>query len=77
MALEVLYFGSLVDITGLSKQEFKSIADTDLLVQQLQTDYPALRTTKFFIAVNQQMIQSNKALNHGDIVALMPPFSGG
>lgn len=77
MGLEVLYFGSLLDITSCTKQEYEGFANTDLLLQQLLKEYPALQSTKYLIAVNQQMIQGNTVLNNGDKIALMPPFSGG
>ena len=77
MAIKVYFFGSLVDITGNSVSEFQLPPDTDSLNLQLQGMYPALKLTKYFIAVNQQMIQSNQPLLQGDVVAFMPPFSGG
>ena len=77
MAITVYFFGSLVDITGQSKKDLSSISDTNALNLLLQDEYPALIATKYFIAVNQQMIKTNHELNNGDIVALMPPFSGG
>jgi molybdopterin converting factor small subunit len=77
MAITVYFFGSLVDIAGLSKKDFDSLSDTDSLNHHLQKEYPALGSAKYFIAVNQQMIKTNRELNNGDIVALMPPFSGG
>ena len=77
MAITVYFFGSLVDINGQSKKDLNSFSDTDALNLMLQNEYPALIATKYFIAVNQQMIKANHELNNGDIVALMPPFSGG
>lgn len=77
MVITVYFFGSLVDVTGQSKQDFNSLVDTDSLKLHLQKEYPALVSTKYFIAVNQQMIQVNRVLTNGDIVAFMPPFSGG
>jgi molybdopterin converting factor small subunit len=77
MAITIHFFGALVDITGHSKKELNILRDTDSLNLQLQKEYPALVYAKYFIAVNQQMIKVNRELNNGDIVALMPPFSGG
>lgn len=77
MELTVFFFGSLVDITGLAKKVMDLQLDTDSLNIQLQKEYPALLATKYFMAVNQQMIKTNRVLNNGDVVALMPPFSGG
>jgi len=77
MAVTVYFFGSLVDITGQPAKDFNGFADTDSLNRNVQDEYPALVSAKYFIAVNRQMIHSNRALNDGDTVALMPPFSGG
>ena len=77
MELTVFFFGSLVDVTGHAKKVMALQLDTDSLNIQLQKEYPALIATKYFMAVNQQMIKTNRVLNNGDVVALMPPFSGG
>lgn len=77
MTITVYFFGSLVDITSVSKKELPILMDTNSLNLHLQKEYPALVNTKYFIAVNQQMIKANRNLIHGDIVAFIPPFSGG
>lgn len=77
METTVYFFGSLVDVTAKTEQSISGIADTDSLNAALIKLYPALGAKKYFIAVNQKMIQSNRVLINGDIVALMPPFSGG
>jgi molybdopterin converting factor small subunit len=77
MAITVYFFGSLVDITGQSKKDLNILSDTDSLNLLLQKEYPALVSTKYFIALNQRMIKANCELKNGDIVAFMPPFSGG
>lgn len=77
MDIKVYFFGSLVDVTVKSEQDFSGIADTDSLNTALVKMYPALSAKKYFMAVNQKMIQTNQVLINGDVVALMPPFSGG
>jgi len=77
MAIEVLFFGSLVDTTAVSKLLLDDMHDTKTLKAYLEQKYPALRIAKYFEAVNGQMIQNNTSLRPGDTVALMPPFSGG
>ncbi len=77
MSLEVLFFGSLTDITAISSLVAGDLVDTDSVKVFLEEKYPALKTAKYFIAVNQKMIQHNTNLNPGDTIALMPPFSGG
>jgi molybdopterin synthase sulfur carrier subunit len=77
MSVEVLFFGSMKDATDQSSLSLEDMVDTDRLKLLLEEKYPSLKTAKYFIAVNQQMIQGNQHLHPGDIVALMPPFSGG
>lgn len=75
--MELLFFGSLTDATSVGRLIVEDISDTEQLKAYLEERYPALRTAKYFIAVNQQMIQQVHPLQPGDTVAFMPPFSGG
>ena len=77
MAIEVLFFGSLTDATTVHSLVTDDMTDTDALKDFLEEKYSSLKTAKYFIAVNQQMIQHNTILKPGDTLALMPPFSGG
>ena len=77
MAQAILFFGSLTDITSVSSFVGDDLMDTDTVKIFLEEKYPALKQSKYFIAVNQIMIQQNTTLTPGDTVALMPPFSGG
>lgn len=77
MSQEILFFGSLTDATTISSLVADDLVDTDTVKTFLEEKYPALQTAKYFIAVNQQMVQQNTSLKPGDTVALMPPFSGG
>lgn len=77
MAIEILFFGSLTDATATGRLVAEDIADTDQLKDYLMEKYPALCSARYFVAVNQRMIQQKESLQSGDVVALMPPFSGG
>ncbi len=77
MQIELLFFGSLTDVTIVSRLIVENMADTQQLKAYLEERYPALQSAKYFMAVNQQMVQQTHALQPGDVVALMPPFSGG
>lgn len=77
MEVQVLFFGSITDITIVNEVKVASCTDTDSLMAALLQQYPALASKKYFIALNQKMIQTNSPLKSGDTVALMPPFSGG
>ena len=55
----------------------EDITDTDQLKKILIEKHPALTDSKYLIAVNMEIIRGNVKLNPGDVVALLPPFSGG
>ena len=77
MEISVKLFGQIADVAGINSIMIKDIANTDELRQKLQAEYPALLNSKFAIAVNKNIIQSNTVLQEKAEVALLPPFSGG
>lgn len=77
MEIQVIFFGSITDITNTSQLVLSGCGDTQSLMTELIARYPSIANRKYFVAVNQKMIQENTPLKTGDTVALMPPFSGG
>ena len=75
--IEILSFGQLTDITGQNTWQMEDITDTDQLKKILIEKHPALANSKYLLAVNMEVIRGNVKLNPGDVVALLPPFSGG
>lgn len=75
MKVKVLTFGSLTDI--LEKEFHAEARDTDSLTASLTSRYTALDGRKFLVAVNNKIVKKNTALGEQDVVALMPPYSGG
>jgi sulfur-carrier protein len=75
--MKLKVFGQLVDLIGNNCFEVADVNDTDTLIQQLQLKYPALTNSKYRVAVNRNIIQSNTSLQHDAEIALLPPFSGG
>ena len=75
--MKILVFGMLVEDIGNDEVEIEVSADTKSLKEILLNRYPALKTRQFMIAVNQQKINGNIALNPNDEIALIPPFAGG
>ena len=75
--MTIKVFGQLHDIVGSSLIKIENAADTDELIQQLQLKYPALKNSKYKVAVNKNIIQSSTALQQDAEIALLPPFSGG
>ncbi len=77
MAVNVIIFGQLTDITGEQNLVVSDVNDTDQLVTKLNTMFPAMAGSKFIIAVNKQVISENTLLTNNSTIALLPPFSGG
>lgn len=75
--MTVKVFGQLVDIIGSNSFETNDVVNTNELINQLQSKYPALESAKYKIAVNRNIIQASTALQQDAEVALLPPFSGG
>jgi molybdopterin synthase sulfur carrier subunit len=77
MEVKVLFFGVLADVTGINCKhylEVKSIGDLKL---RIQDDFPEVVHYNYRISLNNEIINNDPELNHGDEVALMPPFAGG
>lgn len=75
-AIEVLFFGELTDLTGLNQKKYDAI-DTEQLLKLVLGEYPDLEHKNFQIALNQQLLKEKKELKANDVLALLPPFSGG
>jgi molybdopterin synthase sulfur carrier subunit len=73
--IKIISFGRLKEILN---SDFETESEnTDGLLIQLNERFPELKDLKLRIAVNQKIISENTELNNNDVVALMPPYSGG
>ena len=77
MEINLLAFGQIAEITGKSTWKMTGIKDTNILIKNLEEQFPALVKMKYSIAVNKKVIQENTTINENDTIALLPPFSGG
>lgn len=73
--IKLMSFGRLKEILG-SDLELEAESSEELLIQ-LNEKFPQLKDLKLRIAVNQKIISENTELKNNDVVALMPPYSGG
>lgn len=73
--IKLMSFGRLKEILG-SDLELEAENSEELLIQ-LNEKFPQLKDLKLRIAVNQKIISENTELKNNDVVALMPPYSGG
>jgi molybdopterin synthase sulfur carrier subunit len=77
MQIQVMLFGQLKDVTGVSDILLDDISDTDTLINVLHARYPALADFKYAMAVDKKVIHNNTVLSGNNTIALLPPFSGG
>ncbi len=80
MKLKILFFGITTDLVGASNldleiSEASTVADFKNL---LKKKYPQLENMdSYAIAVNESYATSDLILHRNDIVAIIPPVSGG
>lgn len=77
MKINILAFGQLAEVIGKTEWEMEDVKTTEQLRQTLETKHPEIKTHRYSIAINKNIVHENKTLNQGDVVALLPPFSGG
>ena len=80
MKIEILFFGAAHEMTGSRSMqvEIPDDFDTSALKAMLEDRYSGLNSNlRYALAVNQKVTTSNVRLSDGDVVAVLPPVSGG
>jgi molybdopterin converting factor subunit 1 len=80
MIIKLLFFGITSDLIGEHSLNFDIEENLDVfaLKKILITKYPVLKNIhEFAIAVNENYAEDELILKNGDIVAIIPPVSGG
>ncbi len=77
MGIQILLFGSLVDVLGDKQIQLAQVKDTDTLRVELMSTYPSIRDLKFVISVDKKITVENTPIDTTSEIALLPPFSGG
>ncbi|ANZ32734.1 molybdopterin converting factor subunit 1 [Staphylococcus carnosus] len=77
--MKVLYFAEIKEILQKDTDQFQ--IDNEMTVeafkQYLFEKYPEIDGKKFQIALNEEFVQPHEKINQSDVVALIPPVSGG
>ena len=80
MKITILLFGILRDVIGENSLH-KVLADNtslEELRQDLINEFPKLKNyNKYTIAVNEEYAATDYCIKENDVVALIPPVSGG
>ena len=77
MEIELISFGKVSEFINIKKMNVEGIGNTDDLKNHLEKIFPQLAAMKYKLALNKTLVQEKSDLKFGDIVAIMPPFSGG
>jgi len=75
--INLIYFGSVTDVTGTTAETVEAPATLDELSDWLLSRFPGLTNINYRFSVNRQLTTGNRALVDGDEIALLPPFAGG
>lgn len=77
MDINVLFFGVLAEVTGISFKHYRNVKSYGDLRLRIEDDYPEIVHYTYRIAVNNEIVNNDPPLNDGDEIAFMPPFTGG
>lgn len=80
MEIKILFFGITADFAGCSSKTLICIEDTTVkeLKETLITSYHSFKNiSEFAIAVNEEYADDATILKLNDVVAIIPPVSGG
>jgi molybdopterin converting factor subunit 1 len=80
MKLTILFFGISTDLVGKSKLDytFNKQLTVKMLKNELKLQFSGLKNIhEFAIAVNEEYANDNLQIQDGDVVAIIPPVSGG
>lgn len=76
--ITVLLFAGLKEAIGLAQLEVEGapLKVSELLLR-LQATYPTASLQSVMVAINEQFVSREQTIVDGDVVALLPPVSGG
>lgn len=76
MAVNVVFMGSLIELTMARTITVEDQESVHSLYRYLEERFPDLKTKSFRILINDEVINSERKLEAGDEVLLLPPHDG-
>jgi len=75
----VLYFAKIRTLLGKSREQFEVAETVEKLMEKVAASHPSLTSVlaTCAFAVNEEYVQRSQTLKAGDVVAIIPPVSGG
>lgn len=80
MTLTLIYFAVFRDLTGQSEERLVNIPEKTRVKELrglVHEKYPLLTFAGVRVAVNEEFVGDELVLHDGDVVAFIPPVSGG
>ena len=82
MKVAVLYFAAVRDLAGMDEEVLElplPVTTLGALARHLESVHPPLagRLAHVRFALNEEFAMLDDSIAEGDVVALIPPFSGG
>jgi|JI10StandDraft_1071094.scaffolds.fasta_scaffold575823_2 molybdopterin synthase sulfur carrier subunit len=77
MKIKLQSHGRINEWIKVSSLEIPDNINTLSLREYLNIEFPNLSTINYKIAVNHEIVNNSKNVTEGDLIALLPPFSGG
>ncbi len=80
MQVRVIYFAAVRDLVERSEESIEldeSVRTVSDLSRVLLEKYPRLHLEGVRVAVNEEFVEASHPLGDSDVVALIPPVSGG
>ncbi len=77
MEIEIISFGQIAEFINPQKIDIAGITDTESFKQYIENQFPALKSMKYKLALNKNIVQENMEIKNPATIAIMPPFSGG
>jgi sulfur-carrier protein len=80
VTITVIFFAALRDVVGCSEVELALSSERTAvkeLIAELLSRYPALTMQGVRVALNEEFVELDAQVADGDVVALIPPVSGG
>lgn len=76
--ITVHYFAGIRELTGMPMETIAYAGNTVAQLRNALTEkYPGMQENAVQIAVNEEYALAEDILHDGDVVALIPPVSGG
>lgn len=76
--IQVMYFASMKEAAGAASERLEWSGGTlEELMEKVSADHPAINWSGVRIALNEEFCSEDHAVAPGDVVAFIPPVSGG